>query len=124
MSSSPAPAGASTFASVHNSLIADNSFVGDLLVSTPGCTATVAVGDKTHEGASSSNTVVRNNLASQLSVYNLDSGVVADHNVAMCCSGRAIAWYVNGVIQYLGKPGAYANGNIIDAGGVKGEFVN
>jgi hypothetical protein len=31
---------------------------------------------------------------------------------------------VNGVIQYLGKPGAYANGNIIDAGGVKGEFVN
>jgi hypothetical protein len=79
---------------------------------------------QTHEGASSSNTVVRNNLASQLSVYNLDSGVVADHNVAMCCSGRAIAWYVNGVIQYLGKPGAYANGNIIDAGGVKGEFVN
>jgi hypothetical protein len=112
------------FASVHNSLIANNSVVEDPHISTPGCTATVAVGDKTHEGASSSNTVVRNNLASQLSVYNLDSGVVADHNVAMCCSGRAIAWYVNGVIQYLGKPGAYANGNIIDAGGVKGEFVN
>jgi hypothetical protein len=56
--------------SVHNSLFADNSVVEDAFVSTPGCTATVAFDDKTQEGASSSNTVVRNNLASQFSVYN------------------------------------------------------
>ena len=31
---------------------------------------------------------------------------------------------MNGVVQYLGKPGSYANGNIIDSGGSKSEFVD
>ena len=53
------------FSSIHNGLIANNTVVSDDLPS-PGCAATVSVGDKTHEGASSSNTAVRNNLASQL----------------------------------------------------------
>ena len=112
------------FSSVHNSLIANNTVVEDGLFSTPGCIASVSVGDKTHQGASSSNTIVRNNLASQLNVDNRDSGVVADHNVAVCCLGREISWYVNGAIQYLSNPGTYAKGNIIDSGGPKGEFVN
>ncbi len=86
------------FSSIHNSLIANNTVVEDGLVAIPGCTASLAVGDKSHEGPSSSNTVVRNNLASQINVYNLDPGVVADHNVAMCCLGREIAWYVNGAV--------------------------
>ncbi len=42
----------------------------------------------------------------------------------MCCAGPEIAWYVNGVIQYISKVGTYTNGNIIDAGGAKAEFVN
>ena len=42
----------------------------------------------------------------------------------MCCAGPEIAWYVNGVIQYNSKVGTYTNGNIIDAGGAKSEFVN
>jgi hypothetical protein len=112
------------FSSIHNSLIANNTVVDDGLVATPGCTASVSVGDKTHEGASSSNTVVRNNVASQLNVYTLDSGVVADNNVALCCVSPEISWYVNGVVQYLGKPGTYTNGNIIDTGGAKSEFLN
>ena len=113
-----------TFSSIHNSLIANNTVLEDGLVVVPGCVASVSVGDKTHEGASSSNTAVRNNLASRLSVDNRDSGVVADHNVAMCCAGPEFSWYVNGVIQYLSKVGPYTNGNIIDAGGAKSEFVN
>jgi hypothetical protein len=112
------------FSSIHNGLIANNTVVEDGLVATPGCTASVSVGDKTHEGSSSSNTVVRNNLASRLSVYNLDSGVVADHNVAMCCASPESTWYVNGVVQFIGKPGTYTNGNIIDSGGAKSEFLN
>jgi hypothetical protein len=112
------------FSSIHNSLIANNTVVEDGLVVVPGCTATLAVADKSHEGPSSSDTVVRNNLASQINVYNLDPGVVADHNVAMCCSGREISWYVNGALQYLSNPGTYANGNIIDSGGATSEFVN
>jgi hypothetical protein len=72
----------------------------------------------------SSYTAVRNNLASRFYIDTRDIGVGADHNVAMCCAGPEIAWYVNGVIQYNSKPGTYTNGNIIDSGGTKAEFVN
>jgi hypothetical protein len=112
------------FSSIHNSLIADNTVVEDGLVATPGCVATVSVGDKTHEGASSNNTAVRNNLASRIDVYNVDNGVEADHNVAMCCASPEISWYANGAPQYIGKPGTYDNGNIIDSGGPTSEFVD
>jgi Right handed beta helix region len=113
-----------TFESVHNSLIANNTVIEDGLVSTPGCVAAINVGGQTHQGAVSSNTAVRNNLTSRLNVDTRNPGVTADHNVAMCCAGPEIAWYINGVIQYNSKVGAYTNGNIIDAGGAKAEFVN
>jgi hypothetical protein len=113
-----------TFASIHNSLIANNTVVEDGLVVTPGCVATISAGGKTHEGPSSSNTAVRKNLASRFAVDTRDSGVVVDHNVAMCCAGPEFAWYANGVLQYISKVGTYTNGNIIDAGGAKAEFVN
>ena len=112
------------FSSIHNGLVANNTVVSDDLPS-PGCAAAVSVGDKTHEGSSSSNTVVRNNLASQLLVSTPNSSVEANHNVAMLGSfSPEIAWYVDGAPQYIGKPGTYANSNIIDATGAKGEFVN
>jgi parallel beta-helix repeat protein len=104
--------------STHNGLIANNTVIEDGLVSTPGCEADVSV------SAGSTNTVVRNNLSSQLDVDTRESGVVADHNVVTFSPGPRISWYVNGVTQRLGNPGAYANGNIIDAGGAKSEFVN
>ena len=44
------------YVNIHNSLIANNTLADDGLVSTPGCYADVSV------GASSNNTVVRNNL--------------------------------------------------------------
>jgi hypothetical protein len=114
-----------SLASIHNSLIADNTIVEDGLFSSPGCIASIGVGGSTHEGRVSSNTAVRNNLTSQLNVDTRDSGVTADHNVAMCCGPvPEIAWYVNGVVQFLTKPGTYANGNIIDSGGAKSEFLN
>jgi hypothetical protein len=105
------------FVSIHNSLIANNTVADDGLVATPGCLADVSVG-------ASTNTVVRNNLTSQLDVDTRGSGVVADHNVAMFAPGPRISWYVNGVVQYLGAPGTYGAGNIIDSGGAKSEFVN
>jgi hypothetical protein len=113
------------FASIHNSLIENNTVVEDGLFATPGCVAGITVGGATHEGPLSTNTVVRNNLSSQLAVDTRNSGVTADHNVVMCCGpGPFISWYVNGVIQYISQPGTYTNGNIIDTGGTKGEFVN
>jgi hypothetical protein len=113
-----------TFGSIHNSLIADNTVVEDGRVATPGCVAAINVGGATHQGSLSSYTAVRNNLTSRLNVDTRNIGVGADHNVAMCCAGPEISWYVNGVIQYNSKVGAYPNGNIIDAGGTKAEFVN
>jgi hypothetical protein len=113
------------FSSIHNSLIAGNTVVEDGLFSTPGCIAAIDVGGATHEGPLSTNTVVRDNLTSQLNVDTRDTGVTADNNVAMCCGpGPEMSWYVNGVIQYLTQPGTYANGNIIDTGGTKAEFLN
>ena len=114
-----------SFSSIHNSLIAGNTVVEDGLFSTPGCIAAIAVGGATHEGPLSTNTVVRNNLTSQLNIDNRDSGVTADHNVVhVLRPGAGISWYVNGVVQYLGQPGTYTNGNIIDTGGTKAEFLN
>ena len=89
-----------------------------------GCHTPINVGGASHEGSLSTNTVVRNNLTSQLNVDTRNVGVVADHNVAMCCTGPEISWYVNGVVQWNSKVGTYPNGNIIDAGGAKAEFVN
>ena len=112
------------FSSIHNGLIANNTVVADGLPS-PGCAPAVSVDDKTHEGASSSNTAVRNNLTSRLTVYNLDSGVEADHNVVMAGVSPEIIWYdAKGAAQYLGQSGTYANGNIIDSTGSEGEFTN
>jgi Right handed beta helix region len=112
------------FSSTHNALIADNTVVEDGLVSTPGCVAAIDAGGATHEGAVSTNTVVRNNLSSQLNVDTRGIGVTADHNVVMSGFSPAITWYVNGAVQYIGQPGTYMNSNIIDSGGAKTEFVN
>ena len=118
-------------ASIHNSLIANNTAVNDGLISTTGCAPQIGVGDKTHEGLSSSNTVVRNNISSELAVANADTGVVADHNVIVCCNGQTsalLAWQVNGVWQYISNSGLYNNGpnvnNIITRLGPTGQFVN
>jgi hypothetical protein len=113
-----------SFASIHNGLIANNTVVEDGLFPTPGCVAAINVGGATHEGSLSTNTIVRNNLSSQLNIDTRNTGVTADHNVAMCCSGPEISWFVNGVVQFLAQPGTYANGNIIDTGGTKAEFLN
>jgi hypothetical protein len=113
-----------SLSSIHNSLVANNTVVEDGLVSTPGCTAAINVGGATHEGPLSTNTVVRNNLTTQLNVDTRNTGVTMDHNIALCCTGPEMTYYVNGVIQFLSQPGTYGNGNIIETQGTSGEFVN
>ncbi len=114
-----------TFESIHNSLIANNTVLNDGLFPMPGCIAAINLGGASHEGPPSTNTVVRDNLSSQLNVDTRGIGVTADHNVVLCCGpGPFISWYVNGVVQYLSKPGTYMNGNIVVSEGAKGEFVN
>jgi hypothetical protein len=38
--------------------------------------------------------------------------------------GSEIIWYAKGKPQYIGQSGTYANDNIIDSAGSKGEFAN
>ena len=109
------------FSSIHASVIANNTVLSDGLVPVSGCLPAVSVGDKTHEGNSSTNTAVRNNLASAISVYNLDAGVEADHNVGL----SVFYWYVGTVGQFFSTPGTiYGNANLIATGGPASEFVN
>ena len=112
------------FSSLNGGLIANNTAVADgLLPTAGGCKPGISVGDKTNQGSSSHGVTLRNNLANVISVYNLDSGVTADHNVGMATAGAVFNWYVNGVAQFYGTPGPYGS-NIIAAGGPGAEFVD
>ena len=114
-----------SFSSVHGGLIANNTAVNDGLLSTSSiCSPAVSIGDKTHQGSSSNGVTLRNNLANQMTVYNLDPGVTADHNVGMATAGPVFVMYVKGVGTYYGSPGIYGNANVIAAGGPAAEFVD
>jgi hypothetical protein len=98
-------------ASLHNSLIADNTGLEDGLVSTPGCTAAINVGGKTHEGLDSSNVRIANNLAGNLVINNNGEPTVTwDHNVALN-SYQPFVHFVNGQPVYAVPAGTDANGN-------------
>jgi parallel beta-helix repeat protein len=114
------------YASVHNTKIINNTVVSDGLLPMPGnCKPAVAVGDKTHQGPSSNDVIVRNNIASSLSIYNPDPNMTMDHNICLGIDGRCqILTYVNGKPKWgVYKPGEYADHNIIDRRGAPGMFV-
>ena len=50
--------------------------------------AAVAVGDKTHQGSSSNDVVIRNNIANGLCIYNLDPNMTMDHNICLAIDGK------------------------------------
>ena len=80
------------YASIHSSMIANNTVIEDGLFPMSGnCGPTVSITDKTSESPNhSSNTIIRNNLATVIEVDNLDSGVVADHNVIVSINGKGL----------------------------------
>jgi hypothetical protein len=109
------------FSSVEGGLIANNTVLFDtLLPSSVGCYPAVFVGSQTHEGPPSRGVAVRNNIANVISVDNRCVDTEADHNVSI----GLLSWYVNGVAVFYGKPGTYANENMVAAGGTEAEFVN
>src|ERR1700722_14877494 len=68
-------------ASLHNSLIANNTGLEDGLVPAPGCTATINVGGATYEGSASSNGRITNHPAEHFFIYdNAAPTVTFDHN--------------------------------------------
>jgi hypothetical protein len=115
------------FSSVHNGKIINNTVVADGLIPQPGnCKPLVALGDKTHEGPSSSDNIIRNNIANGLSIYDPDPNMTMDHNICLGINGKCqIVSYENGKPNWgVYKPGMHGDHNIIDGRGAIGMFVN
>jgi hypothetical protein len=101
-------------ASLHNSLIANNTGLEDGLVASPGCSASIGGGGATHEGPPSTNVRFANNLADHYSIGGLsDVNVTYDHNVALDVNSSQSFTHVAGGKWVLGEPaGTDANGNV------------
>ena len=114
------------FSSSRNGKIINNTVVADNLMPAPGnCKPLVVVGDKTHQGPSSSDNIIRNNIANGLNIYNLAPNMTMDHNICLAINGKyQIITYVNGKPNFgVFKPGEYADHNIIDRRGAEGMFI-
>jgi hypothetical protein len=80
------------------------------------CRPQTAVGDKTHQGPTSSDVIIRNNIASGLNIYDVNPNMTMDHNICVTIDGKCqILRYVGGKPKWgVYKPGEYADHNIID----------
>ena len=69
--------------------------------------------------------IIRNNIANDLSIYNLDPNMTMDHNICLGINGKCqIITYVNGKADWgTVKPGIYRDHNIIDERRRQGMFV-
>jgi hypothetical protein len=121
------------YASVHGGKIINNTVLDDgsdtgtknaagKIICRPG----IGVGDKTHDGSSSNDVTVRNNIANGLSIYNVNPNMTMDHNVCAAIGGKCqILTFENGKADFgVYKPGQYGDHNIIDGRGAGGEFMN
>ena len=101
-------------ASLHNSLIANNTGLEDGLVASPGCSASIGGGGATHEGPPSTNVRFANNLADHYTIGGLsDVNVTYDHNVALDVNSSQSFTHVAGGKWVFGEPaGTDANGNV------------
>jgi hypothetical protein len=122
-----------TYASLHNSKIINNTAVDDGTdagTKNPAgrvvCHPSISVSDKSHEGPSSNDVIVRNNIASNLGIYNPNPNMTMDHNICLAINGKCqIITYVNGKPNFgVFKPGMYGDHNIIDRRGAAGTFVS
>jgi hypothetical protein len=121
------------YASLHSSKIMNNTVVddgADAGTINPSakfvCHPPVTVGDKSHQGPSSNDVIVRNNIANGLNFYNTDLHMMMDHNICLTIEGKCtILTYVDGKPKWgVNKPGEYADHNIIERRGAAGMFVS
>ena len=115
------------FSSIHNGKIINNTVLADGMLPMPGnCKPLVAIGDKTHQGPSSSDNIIRNNIAYGFSIYDLDPNMTMDHNVCLGIDGKCqIVNFLNGKPNWdVYKPGMHGDHNLIDGRGAGGMFVS
>jgi hypothetical protein len=121
------------FGSVHGGQIINNTVVDDgsdvgtkNLAGRIMCRPGTTVGDRTHQGASSNDVVIRNNLTNGLSIYNLDPNMVMDHNICSAIDGKCaiLIFNLDGKPRFgVNQPGVYGDHNIIERRGADAEFV-
>ena len=84
-----------TFGSVHRGKIVNNTVLDD--VSDAGtknaagkvvCRPGITVADKTHQGSSSNDVMIRNNIANGLSIYDVNPNMTMDHNICVTIDGK------------------------------------
>ena len=116
------------FASVHGGRFMNNTVLADgTLPSNVKCKPSVAVSDKTHNGSSSNDVVIRNNLANGLLIYNPDPDMVMDHNICLAIDDacQIMTWNADRKPNWgVFKPGVYGDHNLIDRRGAESQFVN
>jgi Right handed beta helix region len=120
------------YASLHGSKIINNTVIDDGTdagTKNPAgkvvCRPMTVAGDKTHQGPSSSDVIIRNNIVSGLNIYDLNPNMTMDHNICVTINGRCgILMIVNGKPRGVYKPSEYAGHNIIERNGAAGMFAS
>jgi hypothetical protein len=121
------------YASVHGGKIINNTVVDDGTdagtknpAGNVACRPLTSVGDKTHQGPTSNDVIIRNNIASGLGIYDVNPNMTMDHNICVTIDGKCnILRYVGGKPKWgVYKPGEYADHNIIDRSGASSMFVS
>jgi hypothetical protein len=121
------------FASVHggkivnNTVLDDGSGVGEKNgAGKVVCLPWIGVGDTSHEGLTSNNVIVRNNITHAFKMDSTSPTVTMDHNICVTIEGKCqIATHdPNGKFRVVYKPGEYGDHNIIERRGAAGMFVN
>jgi hypothetical protein len=120
------------YASVHGGMIVNNTALDDgSNVGTKNkagnivCRPWIGVGDKSHEGSSSNDLTVRNNIANFFRVVGVGPTVTMDHNICLVMDGKCpIATTPGGKLKMVSTPGEYNGRNIIERRGSAGMFVD
>jgi hypothetical protein len=55
------------------------------------CRPGISVGPKTHQGSSSNNVMIRNNIAIGIGLYNVDRKMTIDHHICLAITGPRTA---------------------------------
>jgi Right handed beta helix region len=121
-----------SFASVHGGKIINNTVLddgSDTGTKNPAgkimCRPSVAVGDKSHQGLSSNDVTIRNNIANAIKIIQTAPSVTLDHNIClMIDNGCQIVTYPDGKLKIVYKPGQYGDHNIVERRGAGAMFVD
>ena len=103
-----------SFSSIHhgtilnNTVLDDGSYVADTSNPDRG-EVMIDIDDKTHEGSSSNDVSVKNNLSTEL-LINAPGVTTVSNNITQ----KKLAIFVNGTLTYYSKAGTYGTANVVD----------